>query len=134
VSFEEYPSEFAGLPVLDFPTAPGQPVPEVEPDARECPSRGPDAVLARLEELDLSLGALGDEGAAALLAGQPLTHLKRLDLHHHFMSEDMMQRLWAALPGVEVNLDEQEVPRTWRRQGPDGPGELESWRYVAVSE
>ena len=91
-------------------------------------------IVAQLETLDLSLGSLGDEGAAALLAGQPLTHLKRLDLHHHFMSEDMMQRLWAALPGVEVNLDEQEVPHTWQRQGPDGPGEVESWRYVAVSE
>ena len=91
-------------------------------------------IAAQLETLDLSLGALGDEGAAALLAGQPLTHLKRLDLHHHFMSEEMMQRLWAALPGVEVNLDEQEAPHTWYRGDLDGVEAMESRRYIAVAE
>lgn len=39
-----------------------------------------------LTELDLSMGTLGDEGAAALLAGRPLPHLSRLDLHHHYLS------------------------------------------------
>jgi hypothetical protein len=84
-------------------------------------------IVAQLDTLDLSLGALGDEGAAALLAGQPLTHLKRLDLHHHFLTDAMMQRLWAALPGVEVNLDEQQ------EAGQDAD-EAEFWRYIAVSE
>ena len=55
-------------------------------------------VVARLEVLDLSLGSLGDEGAAALLAGQPLTHLKKLDLHHHFISEPMQDRLRRPCP------------------------------------
>ncbi|HTJ69736.1 MAG TPA: STM4015 family protein [Actinospica sp.] len=82
-------------------------------------------IVARLESLDLSLGTLGDEGAAALLAGQPLTHLKSLDLHHHFMSDEMMQRLREALPGVELNLDEQNSPDTWGG---------ESHRYIAISE
>ncbi|WP_323746423.1 STM4015 family protein [Catenulispora pinisilvae] len=63
-------------------------------------------VVAQLESLDLALGMLGDEGAAALLAGQPLTHLRRLDLHHHWIGEEMIQRLWQALPGVEINVDE----------------------------
>lgn len=82
-------------------------------------------IVSRLEVLDLSLGTLGDEGAAALLAGQPLTHLKKLDLHHHFISEAMQERLREALPGVEVDLSEQQEPDNW-----DG----EENRYVAVSE
>jgi len=84
------------------------------------------AVVARLESLDLSLGALGDEGAAALLAGQPLTHLKRLDLHHHFLSEAMIDRLWQLLPEVEINVDEQSEPYEWDNG--------QASRYIAVSE
>jgi hypothetical protein len=82
-------------------------------------------IVSRLEVLDLSLGTLGDEGVAALLAGQPLTHLKKLDLHHHFISEPMQERLLEVLPGVEVDLSGQEEPDDW-----DG----EEHRYVAVSE
>ncbi|MFV2179968.1 leucine-rich repeat domain-containing protein, partial [Actinomadura sp. LOL_011] len=54
----------------------------------------------------LAMGTLTDRGAEALLSGQPLTHLRKLDLHHHYMSEPMMERLRAALPGVEVDLDD----------------------------
>ncbi|HET9170025.1 MAG TPA: STM4015 family protein [Actinospica sp.] len=82
-------------------------------------------IVARLDALDLSLGTLGDEGAAALLAGQPLTHLKSLDLHHHFMSDEMMRRLREALPGVELDLGEQSSPSRWGG---------ESHRYIAISE
>jgi hypothetical protein len=82
-------------------------------------------IVARLDSLDLSLGNLSDVGAAALLAGQPLTHLKRLDLHHHFLSDAMIERLWRALPDVEVDASEQMVLREWN-------GQME--RYVAVAE
>jgi len=78
-------------------------------------------VVARLESLSLAMGILTDQGAEALLAGQPLTHLRKLDLHHHFLSDTMIERVRAALPGVEVDLDEQEKP--------DG-----DWHYIAVSE
>jgi len=61
-------------------------------------------IVGQLQTLDLSLGALSDDGAAALLAGQPLTHLRRLDLHHHYLSEEMADRLRQALPGVEIDL------------------------------
>ncbi|MGW0807993.1 STM4015 family protein [Nonomuraea sp. NPDC002799] len=37
-------------------------------------------IVARLESLSLALGRLTDRGAEALLSGQPLTHLRRLDL------------------------------------------------------
>ncbi|MGI5487650.1 STM4015 family protein [Microtetraspora malaysiensis] len=83
-------------------------------------------VVARLETLSLSMGVLTDAGAEALLTGQPLTHLRRLDLHHHFLSGGMMKRIHEALPGVEIDLSEQE-------QG-DDEGDGVVWRYVAVSE
>jgi hypothetical protein len=94
-------------------------------------------VVARLETLDLSLGNLSDTGAAALIDGQPLNHLKKLDLHHHYLTEEMMQQVWAAFPGVEVNLDEQETERqngnAW--EGDEDPEQaLRNLRYIAVSE
>jgi hypothetical protein len=54
------------------------------------------------------MGTLTDQGAEALLSGQPLTHLRRLDLHRHFLSDEMMEKVKAALPGVDVDLSEQE--------------------------
>ncbi|POM22717.1 hypothetical protein BTM25_49210 [Actinomadura rubteroloni] len=60
-------------------------------------------VVARLESLSLALGTLADEGAEALLSGQPLTHLRKLDLHHHFVGDALLDRLRAALPGVEID-------------------------------
>ncbi|GAA3121546.1 STM4015 family protein [Streptosporangium carneum] len=78
-------------------------------------------VVARLEALSLAMGELADTGAEALLSGQPLTHLRHLDLHHHFLSEDMAKRIRRALPGVEIDLSEPQA-------------HLRTWRYVAVSE
>ncbi|NUW39252.1 STM4015 family protein [Nonomuraea rhodomycinica] len=78
-------------------------------------------VVARLESLNLSMGVLTDTGAEALLSGRPLTHLRSLDLSHHYLSEAMTQRLRAALPGVELDLS-----------GRQDAGK--KWRYVAVSE
>ncbi|MFD0273949.1 STM4015 family protein [Kitasatospora sp. NPDC127111] len=78
-------------------------------------------VVARLESLSLSMGVLSDEGATALLEGQPLTHLKALDLHHHYLTDAMQERLRQALPGVALDLSEAEE-------------EDDGWRYVAVAE
>ena len=93
-------------------------------------------VVAQLETLDLSLGNITDAGATALITGQPLTHLKSLDLHHHYLSEEMMQRVWAALPGVEVNLDEQETPDVWETSNDldEAEPQREVNRYIAVAE
>lgn len=65
-------------------------------------------VVARLESLSLSMGLLTDTGAEALLSGQPLTHLKSLDLHHNYLSDEMARRVRDALPGVRIDLDERE--------------------------
>ncbi|RAY10883.1 leucine-rich repeat domain-containing protein [Actinomadura craniellae] len=78
-------------------------------------------VVARLETLDLSMGALTDAGAEALLSGQPLTHLKKLDLSHHYLTDAMMDRLRAALPGVDLDLS-------------DGGDPDDDMPYVEVSE
>ncbi|MFG1607836.1 STM4015 family protein [Actinoplanes sp. NPDC049265] len=83
-------------------------------------------VLARLTELDLSLGTLGDEGAQTLLAGQALTHLETLNLSHHFLSPDVARRLVDELPGVAVDVSD--------RVDRDEDDEEEDWRYVAVGE
>ncbi|MER5839992.1 STM4015 family protein [Streptomyces prasinus] len=84
-------------------------------------------VVPRLASLRLSMGVLGDEGAEALLNGQPLTHLRFLDLHHHYLSDAMMLRVWGALEpaGVRVDLTEQEEAERY-----DG----EESRYVAAAE
>ncbi|MEV0190191.1 STM4015 family protein [Kitasatospora purpeofusca] len=79
-------------------------------------------VVAQLSTLSLSMGVLSDEGATALLDGQPLTHLKSLDLHHHYLSEAMQERVREALPGVDVDLSDAEEE------------DEDEWRYVEVSE
>ncbi|KAA0941220.1 STM4015 family protein [Streptomyces apricus] len=81
-------------------------------------------VVARLASLHLGLGTLSDTGAAALLSGQPLTHLEELDLRHHFLSEPMMQRLREALEPAGVKLDLEEREQT----------EEDEDRYVAAGE
>ncbi|MEU8802606.1 STM4015 family protein [Spirillospora sp. NPDC048819] len=78
-------------------------------------------VVARLESLSLAMGTLTDRGAEALLSGQPLTHLRKLDLHYHYLSDPMIERVQAALPGVEVDLGEQQEPE-------------DDWFIAAVTE
>lgn len=81
-------------------------------------------VVARLEVLDLSMGMLSDAGATALLTGQPLTHLRKLDLHHHYISEPVMQRLRAELTEAWVEVDLSDA----------GDANSEDGRYIVVSE
>jgi hypothetical protein len=78
-------------------------------------------VLAQLESLDLSLGTFGDDGAAALLAGQPLGHLRTLNLSHHYVSPEMQRRLRQAWPDVQITLADQQTEDRWGR-------------YIAVAE
>ncbi|GAA2413925.1 STM4015 family protein [Actinomadura vinacea] len=92
---------------------------EIQDDIAAAIASAP--IVARLESLSLAMGALTDQGAEALLSGQPLTHLKRLDLHHHFLTDPMMERFRTALPGVEVELGDQRRPEDDRV-------------YVAVAE
>ncbi|MFF2851084.1 STM4015 family protein [Streptomyces sp. NPDC058001] len=85
-------------------------------------------VVARLERLDLSMGTIGDVGAAALLSGQPLTHLTSLDLNHNYLSDAMRERLRQALEpaGVELDLDGSDADEDEDEDGVQ--------RYTAVGE
>jgi hypothetical protein len=74
-------------------------------------------VVAQLTSLDLSLGVLTDDGVTALLGGQPLTHLKRLDLHHNFVTEPVAQRIRAALEPSGVEIDLSETGDSWEDDG-----------------
>ncbi|WNI14115.1 STM4015 family protein [Actinacidiphila sp. ITFR-21] len=86
-------------------------------------------VVARLENLDLSMGVLTDDGATALLGGQPLTHLKTLDLHHNYLSKALKDRLREALEpaGVELDVDADDADEEENEDG-------SVWRFVAVGE
>jgi len=80
-------------------------------------------ILDRIKVLDLSLGNLSDEGGEALLASPKIRQLEKLDLHHHYLSDDMIAKFKAL--GIEVDLSE--------RQEADEDGD-EIYRYIAVSE
>ncbi|MGC3003277.1 STM4015 family protein [Streptomyces sp. G35A] len=82
-------------------------------------------VTAGLDSLDLSMGTLGDDGGTALLSGQPLTHLRALDLGHHFMSDELTRRIRDALGPHVPDLALTPAPRS--------PHDPET-RYVAVGE
>jgi hypothetical protein len=84
-------------------------------------------VVAQLTSLDLSLGVLTDEGVTALLDGQPLTHLTRLDLHHNYVTEPVAERVRAALEPSGVEVDLSEPGDTWEHDGV-------VHRYTAVAE
>jgi hypothetical protein len=79
-------------------------------------------VLRHLDTLDLSLGTLGDEGARALLAAAHIRKLRKLDLHRHYLSTEMMTALQQLPLTVDVS------GQTEVRPGDDGE------RYVAVAE
>jgi hypothetical protein len=81
-------------------------------------------VVARLSTLDLSMGMLSDTGAVALLAGQPLTHLKSLNLRHHFISPPVMARIEEELTASGVTVDLSDA----------GDPSNEDRRYIEVSE
>ena len=78
-------------------------------------------LFGRLEILDLSMGTLGDAGAAALLEVLPGSKLRKLILDHHYMTDAMMEKLKAfgALVSMEGQREEEDV---------------EGGRYVAVAE
>jgi hypothetical protein len=77
-------------------------------------------IVDRIKVLDLSLGTLGDKGVKALLKNPALKKLQKLDIHHHYCSDEMIEKLNHL--GIEVDVSDQE----------ENEGEDE--RYVAVGE
>ncbi len=80
-------------------------------------------VMDKIKVLDLSMGTLTDKGAEALLASPKVRRLEYLDLHHHYLSTDVVKRILAL--GIPVNLNERQ-----KEEVSDG----EVWRFIAVSE
>ncbi len=61
-------------------------------------------LLPQLEVLDLSNGTLTDRGAKVILNNiEKLKHLKLLDLHHHYLTDEMMDEI-KKMP-IKVDLD-----------------------------
>ncbi|TKK89343.1 leucine-rich repeat domain-containing protein [Herbidospora galbida] len=77
-------------------------------------------IVARLDVLSLAMGTLGDEGAEALLSGQPLSHLKVLDLRHNYVTDPLAERLRVFVGDAELDLAERK--------------ERDDWIYVSVAE
>ncbi|MGP4009125.1 STM4015 family protein [Streptomyces sp. 4N124] len=76
-----------------------------------CKALATAPIVPQLEELDLSMGKLTDDGVTALLTGQSLTHLKSLDLHHNFLSTGMRNYL-KELPEwhrIHINTDPEDA-------------------------
>jgi len=93
---------------------------EIQDDIAIVVAKSP--FLCQLETLDLSMGTLSDFGAEVLLESLFIPKLKKLDLHHHYCSNEMMALL-RRLP-CEVDLGEQQkIDPRWRNH-----------RFVAVSE
>ena len=82
-------------------------------------------VLERISSLDLSLGALSDIGARFLVQNERLKRLEALDLHHHFISKKMQEKIRRALPKVSINLQEEQGPEEFADRPP---------RYCVVAE
>ncbi|UUU28792.1 STM4015 family protein [Streptomyces sp. CA-210063] len=94
-----------------------------------CAALASAPVVARLDVLDVSMGVLTDDGATALLTGQPLTHLTTLDLHHNYLSPAIRDRLRDSLEaeGVQVDVDADDAESDEEEDGT-------VWRFVAVGE
>ncbi len=78
--------------------------------------------VSQLDALDFSLGTIGDKGATALLNSPYVKSLKTLDLSHHYISDEVAEKLTA----LDINVvlaDRQEDDE-----------DDEGHRYVAVGE
>ena len=77
-------------------------------------------IVKRIETLDLSGGTMTDAGGKALLSLPTGGSLKRLNLYHHFMSEEMTRTLAGLKLAVEVGGRE--------------AADEDDWRYVSIGE
>lgn len=69
--------------------------------------------MRQIHTLDLSCGTLTDKGGALLLETLPAyPNIKRLDLHHHYLSDEMVGKLKGL--SVELDVSDQNQPETYR--------------------
>ena len=68
--------------------------------------------IHQIETLDLSCGTLTDKGGSLLLEKLPeLSNIRKLDVHHHYLSDEMMEKLEKL--SLEVDVSEQEEAEEW---------------------
>ncbi len=68
--------------------------------------------MKQIKRLELSMGSLTDEGGQKLVDQLPgFPNIQELDVHYHYLSDDMMEKL-ENLP-IEVNVNEQNEPDEW---------------------
>ncbi len=68
--------------------------------------------IRQIETLDLSCGTLTDKGGNLLLEKLPgLPNIKKLDVHHHYLSDEMMDKIEKL--SLEVDVSEQEEADEW---------------------
>lgn len=71
--------------------------------------------MDQIHTLDLSCGTLTDKGAELILEKLPkYPKIKTLDLHFHYLSDEMMARLKSELTGVTIDLSEQNEKEVYR--------------------
>ncbi len=69
--------------------------------------------MGQISTLDLSCGTLTDKGGALLLEKLPAyPNIKKLDLHHHYLSDGMAKKLEGL--SMEVDVSDQNQPETYR--------------------
>lgn len=83
-------------------------------------------ILDQIDTLDLAEGNLQDKGAEALLNSEKVKNLKHLDLSHHYMSDQMLERFEDSELNYTTNLEDQNEPDDW------GDGEMHC--YISVGE
>lgn len=80
--------------------------------------------MKQISILDLSLGTMTDEGGEVLLKTLPsCKNIKEVDLHYHYMSENMMKKLQGL--NATVNVDD-------RQEDDEYDGEI--YRYPMLTE
>ena len=68
--------------------------------------------IRQIEVLDLSCGTLTDKGGSLLLEKLPeLSNIRKLDVHHHYLSDEMMEKIGNL--SLEADVSEQEEAEEW---------------------
>ena len=82
-------------------------------------------ILGQLEVLDMSLGAVTNLGAEALLASPALRKLKRLNLHQNYLDDAMRKKVKAL--GIECDVAAGNAEE-------DDYGDGDVYRYISLTE
>ena len=68
--------------------------------------------IHQIDTLDLSCGTLTDKGGSMLLEKLPeLPNIRKLDVHHHYLSGEMMKKIENL--SLEADVSEQEKAEEW---------------------